>query len=1488
MKRLLLLLVMIFTVCLFWATIDEYYSFNATTGTYTPITGTNAGISSDNAISAAIPIGFSFLYGDYTFTDVKISTNGWVGLGTSQTGSNQSNVLSSTTRQPVVAPLWDDLSMASGTVSYLTSGTAPNRIFTVQYENAKWNYAGPVGFNFQVSLYETGKVSFIYGASGGTATSPSASIGINMTPGGAGWFYSVTPTSGTASITTELNTISAFPAQGTVYEFNPVVAQPNDLAASAISVNTIPSVGLATIYTITVRNRGTNPQSTYQVKLIDSNNNELASVAGTAIQPNQILTFQISWTPTVAGPMVIRGKVVLAGDQNPNNDLTPTLSITVQPAGVQAVTIADGTETFRVPMDFYWKNSLCEVLYLSDELGFASGTITALAFYTNFTDSPANGATKIWLGSTNIQDLTGGWIPSTQLNLVFIGNITYPSGVNMITVPLQTPYMHTSGNLVMLVQRPMDTQFYSPSDYFYGLTIGTSRSLNVYRDSPPYDSANPPAGTTPTGQVPKTSILYTNQLITNDIGCLSITGNTTPSVGAVSNYTVTIKNYGTATQTNYMVKLMQEGGIEVASVQGPAINSLQTLPVTVPWTPTQTGATYIYGEVVLADDEYATNNQTAQLNVEVMPAGLTVIQIGQGTAVNSTTGSPTPYGTSYKNFRQQYLYLASDIYAAGGTPGLINALAFYVSSVNNCSAMPNYTIKIKHTDQTELTTTFEVGEYTTVWNNANFLPTTGWNVHTFTTPFFWNGASNLLIDICTDLIPGDWTQNASVTYTPTNVNTCLRYQSDTIPASSATTGYNSVNRANTRLFMTIFDMGSLTGVVSSGENLLSNATVSIVGTVFQTVTTGDGSYYFQYVPVGTQQVMATKHGYNEVTHTVTIVEDQTITQNFELSPLPQVSVSGRIVGSDNPTVGLANAIIALTGYEPYSAVTNASGIFTIPNVYTNHTYNYTVTVAGYQTATGQVVVGSTNVNMGDILVTEHTFSPILVHATDNGAMATITWYAPLTAKVRGEIVFSSNPETGIVSSSLSKEELGVNSKTLSRSSLASQVSLSPFTNKPNGIDDRDRIPLGYQVWRMLQGQENNESAWTLLTTEPINALLYADTAWPTLPDGVYKWAVKTVYTNGVYSVASLSNALVMFHEIGTIAGIVCNMHNQPIQDATITCENVTATTNAAGAYSLSILVGTHNVTASHPNYQSVTQQNIVVVTGQTTTVNFQLPPLSLPYSDGFESYPDFALTFAPWTLVDVDQSSTYGIQDYTWEHIYNPQAFIIFNPSATTPPLTSLTAHTGNKMACCFAATTPPNNDWLISPQFTGANTIRFWARSYTSEFGLERFKVGIASNTNPNSFVFINGPGYITAPAEWTEYTYHTAQPGALYFGIQCVSNDAFIFCVDDVTISTEDIDNPEIPVAVTALGNNYPNPFNPETTIAYSVKETGPVTIEVYNLKGQLVKTLIKGRQEPGNHTIVWDGKDNNGHSVSSGVYYYKMQAGTYSSTKKMIMMK
>ncbi|MCB1048942.1 MAG: T9SS type A sorting domain-containing protein, partial [Calditrichaeota bacterium] len=96
-------------------------------------------------------------------------------------------------------------------------------------------------------------------------------------------------------------------------------------------------------------------------------------------------------------------------------------------------------------------------------------------------------------------------------------------------------------------------------------------------------------------------------------------------------------------------------------------------------------------------------------------------------------------------------------------------------------------------------------------------------------------------------------------------------------------------------------------------------------------------------------------------------------------------------------------------------------------------------------------------------------------------------------------------------------------------------------------------------------------------------------------------------------------------------------------------------------------------------------------------------------------------------------------------------------------------------------------------------------------------------------------------------------------------------------------------------ALEGNYPNPFNPSTTIRYALPEAARVTITLYNAAGQRVRTLVEGRQSAGFRQVVWDGRDERGESVSSGVYLYRMTArnGTetgpgFTATAKMVLLK
>lgn len=89
-------------------------------------------------------------------------------------------------------------------------------------------------------------------------------------------------------------------------------------------------------------------------------------------------------------------------------------------------------------------------------------------------------------------------------------------------------------------------------------------------------------------------------------------------------------------------------------------------------------------------------------------------------------------------------------------------------------------------------------------------------------------------------------------------------------------------------------------------------------------------------------------------------------------------------------------------------------------------------------------------------------------------------------------------------------------------------------------------------------------------------------------------------------------------------------------------------------------------------------------------------------------------------------------------------------------------------------------------------------------------------------------------------------------------------------------------------ALRQNYPNPFNPTTSIEFSLKKAGYVTVSVYNLMGQKVVELLNQKLQPGKHIIVWDGRNSAGQSVDSGVYFYRLQANEYDQSRKMVLLK
>ena len=839
------------------------------------------------------------------------------------------------------------------------------------------------------------------------------------------------------------------------------------------------------------------------------------------------------------------------------------------------------------------------------------------------------------------------------------------------------------------------------------------------------------------------------QIAPNDLACERLSGNVTPTVGNATTYNATIRNWGTASQSTYTVKLFNGDNQELATANGVDIAPDTTVEVPLTWTPTVEGNVDLYAKVFLPGDINPTNDQSPNLNVLVMEAGTTIVSIGDGTSTNTATGAPTPYGTYYKNFRQQYLYTAAEIIAAGGAPGLISSLGFNVMALNTCSPMPNYTIKVKNTNQQSLTTTFEVGEYTQVFYENNFMPVEGWNTHPFSAPFLWDGVSNLLVDIVTTLIPGSYTRNAQVYYTETTgTNTSLRFQSDSADAAGNTTGTTSQNRANIRLSFNFVDTAILNGVVTSGGNPVSDVNIVLEGTIYSTVTDTNGAYNFPYVQPGTYTLTASKIGYETQSVTVTLLANETTTQNINLIPSSTVNVTGLVVGSDQPTVGLAGVDITLVGQTTHSGTTNATGHFTITGVFSGNTYDYQLVTEGYQDLTGSITVGAGNYDMGTLVMSETAVPPRYVQATENTeqTQVSLVWRSPGSSGGVEDFEFDnggwvpssdwSNPlgdwewtntydvsnytdidtyyadtppteahsGTGMWGTVIDGGYTNANGwsylrKTFNLSECANPVldlwhymdgynnwdyglikvngntvwgtiasavfmpwqrltiDLSAYGNQNNveisfewfatgtvsyagwylddiyvgppmgrtvtqidppaptppsrfsGLESEDvankqqlinklrsqhqisrdssrepnRVFIGYKVWRLLQGNENDETSWTQLTANTITDTSYVDSGWDGAPDGNYKWAVKAIYTNGVPSVPAFSNMLhILRHDLAAtqIAGSTTPTVGMA-STYQITVENTSTTTQLGTNYTVKLMSGTTELASTN-------------------------------------------------------------------------------------------------------------------------------------------------------------------------------------------------------------------------------------------------------------------------------------------------------------------
>lgn len=146
-------------------------------------------------------------------------------------------------------------------------------------------------------------------------------------------------------------------------------------------------------------------------------------------------------------------------------------------------------------------------------------------------------------------------------------------------------------------------------------------------------------------------------------------------------------------------------------------------------------------------------------------------------------------------------------------------------------------------------------------------------------------------------------------------------------------------------------------------------------------------------------------------------------------------------------------------------------------------------------------------------------------------------------------------------------------------------------------------------------------------------------------------------------------------------------------------------------------------------------------------------------------------------------------------------------------------------------------------------------------------------------------------------KWTAPSSNVGDITFHIACIAANNDDDTEGDFTYTTTKVLSPATPVSEDglpalpldpSLSQNFPNPFNPETTVEYDLPRSGEVSMEIFNIRGQKVAVLQQGHVSAGHHLVSWNGVDQQGVQVASGIYFYRLRAGDYVETRRMTLLK
>ena len=1162
--------------------------------------------------------------------------------------------------------------------------------------------------------------------------------------------------------------------------FPPSVTYDNDLAGLTIAGNQSVTAGSTEIYEVTVKNVGINTQDEYTVKLFKSEGIELASLDITeSIAPDETVTHDLSWNipsnePT--GPTAIYGQVFLTGDENSNNDLTSYLDIMVYPEGL-IIVLEEGFEGGVIPGG--WSQEIVvgttEWTYING--GHSSNPAAAHtgSFNAHFYNSSDESA-KLITPEINLGTANEGILTFWHTQAVWAGDQD----------ELKIYYKTSSGGAWVLLEH-----------YTENITAWTERIITLPDPSTTYYVAFEGIGHYGYGVCIDDVIITGNPTVyDNDLAGININGNVIVNAGNTETYEVEVKNVGNNPQNLYTVKLFKNNGEELSSLDvTQSILPNESITHNLVWNvPSDEPAGFVnlYGEVTLTGDENTANDETGNLNVEIFPQGVLEITVGTGTELNNRT----PVRFQYVNSLTEMLYFPEEL---GNLTGSITALTFYNNFANNIIE-EEISIWLGETTLPNLLDGWIPStQLLQVYNGFMSFPVGINEIHiTLDTPYFYEG-SNLVMMVHRP-------EGSSYPSTDNFIHSATldhdertRYNADNFeiydPASPPDSSYTFEKFPNTTFSFYQGAMGDVEGYVYDDIGTpIAGAQIEIEELNMISISNNDGFYHFGNVLTGTYDFTATKFGYFPQTTTEEVLEDQTIYIDFNLPPLGTVNVSGHVVGSDTPEVGLEGANIILDGFEYYQTITDENGDFLISGVYSNVTYDISVTYEGYETYYGEVEVAGTNIDLETITLNELAFPPGNVIAVQNiqQTQVDLSWNSP--GQGGGEFRY----DDGEVDFQIGFNTLPINGLMGAvHRNIAIIQEVHWFLSSIYGTHDDVKIvilgltdgePDVAQVLHISQMLDNIDDEWnTYILEEQIEAF-----------EGFFIG----VNTPGEYTSLALDD--------GEGEPWIFEMGTHYTNENWMGGNDWTDIGSMGTMFERNMLLRAYGVNL-----------------GNTDLISGVYKESSTSTTNGINE---------KFSAINVQKESVSGISNLAQKE-------------------ESTNSSSGE------------------SREFESYNIYRFPEQYHN----------------NPSSWDLV---GEAITDTLFTDLSWNSLPIGDYQFAIRSVHTNGIeslpaysLILEKTIGASTQE----EIVPALSELYANYPNPFNPETTISFSILDNNqPTELTIYNLKGQIVRTLVNDILTAGKHSVVWNGKDNSGKHSASGIYFYHLKNGDFTSKKKMILIK